>query len=495
MRETTMAKNTTTLYISDTGIRLMVTRGKRITKLAYMPLDVNLTDLKNEEKEAELVNKIKLLFKSNRIGARKIILGISGLHCLTRPVSLPELPKAMVDEAITREAKRVLPVPLDQLYISWQIASSFEGKIQVFVVAIPKYIADALVKILNKTGFKPYLMDIKPLALSRVSHEASAIIVDIQPKEFDIIIVSKGIPQTIRTVPFPMEYLVHTDRLSIVRDELKRTIQFYNSNNPDNLLQTNSAMLVSGELVDEAETVEFLTQELGYKTSLLLSPLKCVKQLDPSHYLVNVGLALKELPNEAATSLPNFNTLPLPYQPKQISRGRLIAVPAAAATVGLIVMLVFMIQNAAAKIDQDQIMLDSTKLLLEQKQAQKTELRESIATMEQEVSDIETSRDTYIAALASLNNKGELINGDLNATVDNVVTNLELYSISHNESQLVLTGQALTEEEVMQYVRNLQNTNRFSEITISSLTRVAATDNGTDYMIYSLVLKLERGQE
>jgi type IV pilus assembly protein PilM len=488
----TMAKNTTTLYISDTGMRLMVTRGKRITKLAYMPLDLNLVDLNNEEKETEFINKIKLLFKSNHISARKIILGISGLQCLTRPVSLPELPKAMLEEAITREAKRVLPVPLEQLYLSWQIVSSFEGKIQVFVVAIPKYIADTLVEILNKTGYKPYLMDIKPLALARVSPEDTAIIVDIQPKEFDIVIMSKGIPQTIRTVPFPLEYLAHTDRLSIVRDELKRTIQFYNSNNPDNLIQTNATMFVSGELADETEAVEFLTQELGYQTSLLVSPLKCVKQLDPSHYLTNIGLALKELVSEAGLSLPNFNTLPLPYQPKQISRARLIAIPAAVAAVGLVVLLVFMIQNAAAKIEQDQLMLESTQLMLAQKQAQKVELRDGITETEQEIIDIETALDTYVTAIDSLYNKGQLMNGDLNATVDNVVTDLELYRINHEVEQLILLGQALTEEEVMQYVRNLQNTSRFSEITISNITRVTATDNVTEYMTYTLALQLER---
>jgi type IV pilus assembly protein PilM len=189
-----MAKNTTTLYISDTGIRLMVTRGKRVTKLAYMPLDVDLADLAEEEKENDLVEKIRLIFKSNHVSAKKIILGISGLHCLTRPVSLPELPKAMIDEAITREQSGP-PGTLDQLYISWQIVSSLDSKIQVFVVAIPKIIADALVRILYKAGYKPYLMDIKPLALARVSREATALIVDIQPKEFDIIIMSKGIPR------------------------------------------------------------------------------------------------------------------------------------------------------------------------------------------------------------------------------------------------------------------------------------------------------------
>jgi len=489
-----MAKNTTTLYINDTGIRMMVTRGRRISKLAYMPLDANLSDISNEAKEADLVNKIKLLFKSNHIGAQKIILGISGIHCLTRPVSLPELPKAMVAEAITREAKRVLPIPLDQLYISWQITSTFEGKIQVFVVAIPKFIADTVVRILNKTGFKPYLMDIKPLALARVSPQATAIIVDIQPKEFDIVIMSNGIPQTIRTVSFPQEYLAHTDRLSIVRDELKRTIQFYNSNNPENPMQPDETMFVSGELVDETETIEFLTKELGYKVTPLVSPLKCAKQLDPSHHLTNVGLALKELPGEAGPALPNFNTLPAPYLPKPISRGRLMVVPAAATAVGVVVLLIFLIQGAAAKIERDQNLLDSTQATLAQKQTQKTDLKQSIATLETQISSMETSRDAFLAAIKSLDTTGNLMNGDLDAVVNNVVTNLDLSHITHQGDQLYITGEAATEQEVMQYVRALQNTGRFAEITISTIAKNPNSENGTEMMDYSLECRLERGQ-
>jgi type IV pilus assembly protein PilM len=489
-----MSKNTTTLYVSDTGIRLMATRGKRITKLAYMPLDINLSEINNEAKEDDLVNKIKLLFKSNHIGVRKIILGISGLHCLTRPVSLPELPKAMVEEAITREARRVLPVPLDQLYISWQIVSMSEGKIQIFVVAIPKYIADTLVRILNRTGYKPYLMDIKPLALARVAREATTIIVGIQPKEFDIIIMSKAMPQTIRTVPFPQEYLAHADRLSIVRDELKRTIQFYNSNNPENIIQNDASMLVSGELVDEAETIEFLTQELGYQVSPLMSPLKCAKQLDPSHHLANVGLALKELPTEAGPSLPDFNTLPAPYLPKQISRGRLMAIPAAAAAVGVVVLLVFMIQGAAAKIEQDQKELDTNNLIIEQRQAQRTDLKQSITEVEQTLSEIETSRDAFLAALDSLSTNHVAINGDLNAVVDNTVTSMELYRINRDSDQLLINGRAPTEQEVMQFVRNLQNTGRFAEVTITNLTRNIGDEENPGTMSFSLAIRLEGGQ-
>jgi pyruvate/2-oxoglutarate/acetoin dehydrogenase E1 component len=92
-----------------------------------------------------------------------------------------------------------------------------------------------------------------------------------------------------------------------------------------------------------------------------------------------------------------------------------------------------------------------------------------------------------------MNNKGNLMNGDLNTIVDNVVTDLELHQINHSGPQITLFGQAATEQEVMQYVRKLQDTGRFLEITIIDITRIIASDNSTDVMNYSLTLKLKKG--
>ena len=69
-----MASNVTTLYINDTSIRLMVTRGKRITKLADVPLDTSLSNVTTEENEAELVTRIKNLFKRGKVNSVKYLL-------------------------------------------------------------------------------------------------------------------------------------------------------------------------------------------------------------------------------------------------------------------------------------------------------------------------------------------------------------------------------------------------------------------------------------
>ena len=107
-----MANKTVTLYIDDTSLRLMVTQGKQIKEWAESPLESGLVENNVVIKEAELAAKIKQLFEVQKVKTQKIVLGLSGIRCLSRPISFPRLPKEMVDEAVRREAQRVLPVPL-----------------------------------------------------------------------------------------------------------------------------------------------------------------------------------------------------------------------------------------------------------------------------------------------------------------------------------------------------------------------------------------------
>jgi type IV pilus assembly protein PilM len=481
-----MAGSNVSLYIDDVSIRLMVTRGKRIAKVAEVPLDVSLVEIDTKEKETELANKIKDLLQSNKVKTKKIILGLSGLHCLTRPLVLPELPKTMLNEAITRESRRLLPVPIDQLYLSWQIASVSGGQIQVFIVALPREIADMVIRVVNQAGCKPYLMDIKPLAVARLSKEANAIIIDVQAKEFDVINIVNGIPQPIRTVAFPQAELSLPEKYAIVKDDVKRTIQFHNDNNAENPIGPDSPMLVSGELSSAPELYEELAKELNLKASLLVSPLKCLKQLDISRYLVNVGLALKEIPKEASKLSPNFNVLPQPYHPKQVSMNQALAVPAIAIAIVIIVMMVMTVQNTAADIDTLSTQATSNNLTLVIKQTEKKRLMQDISSLQAQINAADSQYSIYIDAFMLMNRTGDLLNTDLTMTIDNIVDGLSIILLNHTGSQVSIDGAATSEQDILDFVNNLHDTGRFSEITIANITRSVNEEDESVVYSYSL---------
>jgi len=478
-----MAKKIVTLYIDDTSLRLLVTHGERIKKWADLPLEPGLVKGNVVIKEAEVAAKIKQLLKAQKVKAKKVIIGLSGLHCLSRPITLPQLPKAMLAEAVIREARRVLPVPPEQLYISWQTIPAPEGKIQVFLVAIPCKTADALLKMLHQAGLKPDLMDIKPLVLARVVKEATAIIVDVQPTEFDIVIMANGVPQPTRTMALPGEALPWQEKLPMIRDELDRTIKFYNSNNPESPLAPSTPIFVSGELADEPELCQSLSDELGYPVLLLPSPLKCPEHLDPNHYMVNIGLVLKELPSgkEAGLSVANLNALPTAYRPKPLSLTKVFALPSAIIFIGLLVPLVMLIQDTSADIASIHIQLAATDQLLRQKISQRQELMNNIAGLEKKLAEAEASSDNFTTALSSLDKQHNGVNGDLAITINSLPGTLSLTHIGHTDNTLSINGRAPSEAEVLSYLRSLDSSGSFSQITFTSLERTEG--EGIDFTL------------
>ena len=484
-----MARKIVTLYVDDTSLRLLVIRGKRIKKWADLPLEPGLVQSNVVIKEAEVAAKVKQLFKTQKIKTKKVIVGLSGLHCLSRPITLPQLPGAMLAEAVTREARRVLPVPLEQLYISWQIIPAPEGRIQVFLVAIPCKTADALLKMLRQVGLKPYIMDIKSLALARMVKEATAVIVDVQPTEFDIVIMADGVPQPIRTVPLPSEGLSQQEKLLMLREELDRTIKFYNSNNPEKPLASDVPIFVSGELADEPELHKSLSDEFGYPVLPLESPLKTPHRLDSNHYLANIGLALKELPSgrEAGPLVVNLNALPAPYRPEPFSLARVVALPIATVVIGLLVLLAMLIQDASANIASMQNQLDTTNHIIKLKQSQKKELAENIAELEKKLADAGASRDIFTTASGSLDKQGDTINGDLEETTNSLQSSIGLTNINHSSGKLTISGRSPSETEVLLYARSLSDSDRFSEIIIASIRRVE--EDG--WMDFILILKVK----
>ena len=482
-----MTRKIVTLYIDDTSIRLMVTHGNRIKKWADLPLDSGLAKMDVAIKETEIAAQIKQLLKTRKIRTKKVIVGVSGLHCLTRPITLPQLPGAMLAEAVMREARRVLPVPLEQLYISWQTVPATQGKIQVFLVATPRNTADTLLKMLRRVGLKPHLMDVKPLALARIVKQSTAVIVDVQSTEFDIVIMADGVPQPIRTIPFPNEELSLQEKLPRIREDVDRTIEFYNSNNPEKPIASDVPIFVSGELANEPELHKSLSDEFGCPVLPLSSPLKCPEQLDLTRYMVNVGLALKELSSgkESGPLVTNLNTLPAPYRPKPFPFVKVMAIPATALVIGLLALLAGLVQDASADLMSMRNQLDRTNMLTKQKQLQKKDLTENIAELEKKLAAAKASRDTFTAALHSLDKQGNTANGDLRVTTDSLLSPISLNGFSHNNDKLTIRGQSPSEVEILSYAGSLDASGRFSEIIVASIKRIEE-GGGMDF---TLILK------
>ena len=477
-----MAKKVTTLYIDDTSLRLLVAKGAKVKKWANLPLESGLVKDGTILDEAKLAAKIRQLLKTQKVSTQKVIVGLSGLHCLSRVVTLPHLSRAMRADAVKQEAKRALPVPLEQLYISWQIIHASGEELQVFIVALPRNTADALIKTLQKANVKPYLIDLKPLALARVVKEATAVIIDVQPTEFDIVIMVDGVPQPIRSLPFPSEGLSMQEELPIIREELERTIKLYNSSYPEKPLELSLPIFVSGKLADKPKLCKSLSNEFGTPVLPLESPLKCPEDLASSQYMVNIGLALKELSPGKGTvpSVVNLNVLPEVYQPKAPSLTRILATTGIIMAIGLLIPLVMLVQNTVANTALLQDQLDTTNQFLKQKHTQQQSQKQEIAGQERKIAGLEANNNAFTAVLNNFGSQQEVVNSDLEVTTSTLPSDVNLINIAHADAGLTITGVSPTEIEVLTYASDLRASGRFAQVVVSSM---AITDDGVRFTL------------
>ncbi len=461
-----MTRSVVTLYIDDSSLRLLVAKGKKVEKWADLTLEPGLIRDGVILNEAEVAAKIKELLKGLGVRNKKVVAGLSGLRCLTPLISLPQLPKALLPEAIRQETETIMPVPMEQFYLTWQTIPS-RGEEKVFVVAVPRNAADALVKTLRQAGVEPDLMDIKPLALARAVKEATAIIVDVQPTEFDIVIMVDGIPQPIHTQSLPRAAKSWKEKLPIIRQELDKTMKFYDSSHPENPLASDTPIFVSGEL-----TPESLAGELKHPVLPLSPPLKCPPGLLLGRYMANIGLALKKISSvrRACPSKVNVNALPDVYRPEAPSLINMLAPPIILVAVALLIFLFMLIRNTAADTAAGQDQLDTVKQILNEKKPENQLQTEEIAELEKAVAELEVTYDAFATVLDSFGSNHAEVNGDLAVVISALPGTLSLTSISH-ATGLAISGTAPSEGEVLAYATALRASDRFSQVIVSSIKR------------------------
>ncbi len=482
-----MAKKVVSLYIDDISIRLLVTRGNEVSKWLYAPLESGLVEGAVIIKEDEVAGKIKEALDTQEIKTKKVNVGISGLLCLTRAITFPQLPKAMLAEAVVREAKKVMPMAMENLYnVSWQSISSPKNEMRAFMIAVRQKTIDALVRTLKKAGLEIRFLDLKPLALLRAVTEKTAVILDVQPNEFDIVVMAEGIPQPIRTIPFPQNIQSLQEKLQMVVEHTDNTVKFYNSHNADKPLPPETPIFLSGELASELQLRQSLSDKLGQPVHVLPSPLKYPDSFNLSQFMVNIGLALRELPlgDKTGLSVAKLNTLPIAYQPKHFSLARVSVVPGMAVFAIAVIPLMMLTQSTSTNLEAMQNQIEMTNQLIEQKQMEKQGLSENIAELEQRLADAETSRNTFTEVSQSFGELNDTVNGDVAAANSLLPDTVSLSMVNHDGKIMKIDGQAPGENEVLLYASSLRDSNRFIEVTVAKMTR---TDD--DRMDFTLMLK------
>jgi len=420
-----LAGKVVTLDIDSTAIRLLEVSGGKVRKWASISHEQDKVEEEEVSNPQTLGNKVKQLMASSGIRASKVISSLSGLYSVSRIVNVPNPTAGLtLQQAALEAASEVMPLSADDLYLSWRTITIDEEGQQILAVGVPRDIIDDQVRALRAAGINPHILDLKAMALARLVNREQALILNIEPSSFDIVIIVNGLPEIMRTVAWQQEELTEENKVEHLAVNLELTAGFYNSQHHNTPLP----------------------------------PLECPQNLPVSEYAVNIGLALKGMalapnPEQGGYSPPNINLLPDVYQPWKPSAKQLYVTGLVIAAIALL----FPLYQVTTKA------MDETASLNREYTALNSELQQRQLELKRRVPLQEAIKeyDTII-------DMGGNFTEDLAVIYDEAKElGVEVESASHEGDSITISCQAKDDDPVTfdNFVKALENTERFSKVT------------------------------
>src|SRR5438445_3490892 len=102
------------------------------------------------------------LFKNQLIGditTRRVALALPAYRTFTRSLSLPKLKLGEMDEAVQLEAEQYISLPLEELYLDYEVVKQTVETLELLVAAVPRAIVDSYLDLVQILGLEVVLIE------------------------------------------------------------------------------------------------------------------------------------------------------------------------------------------------------------------------------------------------------------------------------------------------------------------------------------------------
>ena len=462
------------LYLEDTHIKLLVAKGRKVERWATTSLDAGLVKdgiIVNENKVAEKIREMFATIKKTKgtellSGKGKVIVGLSGRDSLYRVLSLPVIGENLLPEAVRREAGRVLPVSLNELYLAYQRIPGNASEIRVFVAAFPKKTTDVLVRTMRLAGVNPRVLDLAPLALCQSVNEPRAIIVDARQDSLNIMIMAERVPQVIRSLAMQSEGKTINENMPTIIEEFSRTVAFYNSSHQQSPIGSDVPVFVSGDLVNASASWPALVGKLNSQVAVLPSVIEYPENFPASEFIINLGLASKELALEKEAgnySLVNLNALPSSALPQPVNPYRIIVPVVAVAGIAIVYLMWNTWQTTKNDIKLLEIKLTATQNQITVNNKAVATLTEQNRITQSQIQPIVDAASVFTKKLTAVSNSRLTTNTNVHQIVAKKQDAVSITGLMHSDTKTVV-GIAASTADILTYAQTLRDSAKYNVV-------------------------------
>ncbi len=133
---------------------------------------------------------------TGQITTDRVAFGVPAARTFSRVMKLPKLGVKELSEAVRMEAEQYIPVPIDELYLDYDVIGSTDKEVELFAVAAPKKVIDSYSLLSKLLGLETVAMETTIAAAARLFlktriNDVPTVLIDFGSVSTDITIFDK----------------------------------------------------------------------------------------------------------------------------------------------------------------------------------------------------------------------------------------------------------------------------------------------------------------
>lgn len=176
-----------------------------------------------------VADAVKKLFNENITGSistQRLAASLPVSHSFSRIISLPQLESKDVFEAIKLEAEQYIPIPIDDLFIDYQLLEVVDGNQEYMVSAAPRRVVESYQTLFDIVGLEAVVMEPSIQSVSRIvrnseESDVPTLVIDCGSSSTDLIIYNREAVRVTGTVKFGGQTLTKAliDQMSLTETQ------------------------------------------------------------------------------------------------------------------------------------------------------------------------------------------------------------------------------------------------------------------------------------
>ncbi len=165
------------LDISDLSLKIIKLRkkGRRIRVVSFGEKEVKPGIIKEgeviqKEELAEIIKQAMKEVKKEKLRTKYVVASLPEERAFFQVIQMPKISKEDLRSAIIYEAENYIPLPIEKVYLDFQIIPQTDKNIDhldILICAIPRETVDPYFSSLKLAGLEPQSLEVESLAITR----------------------------------------------------------------------------------------------------------------------------------------------------------------------------------------------------------------------------------------------------------------------------------------------------------------------------------------